>query len=215
MLKKFVIAAFLLTSIATLATAAETKQATQSPAVHTGDRWVYQVTDDITGDKKFELTFIVTECTADKIFARITKSTGPGNDFAIFDQDWDLISNDLWRKIPNDASGFKLPLSVGKEWSVKNQEQNLKTGSIFNITGTSKTVALEKVTTKAGTFDAFKVIMDVERVSAADPSRHQEVTLTSWYAPAVRRYVKRTIVQKQSGHVRDSTTHELTAYTLK
>ncbi|MBN9246422.1 MAG: hypothetical protein J0I81_03045 [Hyphomicrobium sp.] len=215
MLQKFLTAVLLLTSLATLAAAEEAQQATQFPDVHPGDRWVYQVTDDITGDKKPELTFVVTECTADKIFARVTKSNGPGNDFTTFDREWDLISNDLWRKIPNDASGFKLPLSVGKEWRFKNQEQNLKTGSIFNLTGTSKTLASEKVATKAGTFDTFKVVMEVERVAVADPSRRVEYTLTSWYAPAVKRYVKRTVVQKQSGHVRDSTTQELTQYTLK
>jgi len=215
LLKRFATTIFLLTSATALATAQDAKQPQQFPDIHAGDRWVYQVTDDITGDKKYDMTFVVTECNADKIFTRVTKSNGPGNAFAIFDRNWDLISDDLWRKIPNDASGFKLPLSVGKEWRFKNQAQNLKTGTVFNATGISKAMALEKVVTKAGTFDAFKIVMDVERVPVADPSRHTEFTLTSWYAPDVKRYVKRTVAQKQGGHIRDSSTQELTQYTLK
>ncbi len=215
MLKQLTIAAAFLMLSMTVAIAETANPTAQLPDVHTGDKWVYQSTDDITGEKKSEITFVVTEFNDKQIFVRATKSGSTGAQFIIYDRAWNLVSDDSWRKMPNDGTGIRLPLSVGQEWRSKHGVQNLKNGMMFNATTSSKIVASEKLSTQAGKFDAFKIIMEVERVPIADPSRHVEFTLTTWYAPAVNRMIKRTVVEKQSGHVRDSSTLELIQYSLK
>jgi hypothetical protein len=214
-LKQLTIGAALLMLSMTVAIAESANPAAQLPDVHAGDKWVYQSTDDITGEKKFEITFVVTESNDKQIFVRATKSGGTGTQFMVYDRAWNLVSDDSWRKMPNDGTGIKLPLAVGQEWRSKNRVQNLKNGIMFNATTSSKIVAAEKLSTEAGTFDALKIVMEVERIPVADPSRHVEFTLTTWYAPAVHRMIKRTVVEKQSGHVRDSSTLELIQYSLK
>ncbi len=179
----------------------------RSDGVKVGDQWTYDQTD--------EITYVVTELNDKQIFVRATKSNGAGSQFIVYDRNWNLMSDDAWRKMPNDGTGVRLPLSVGEQWRSKNRVQNLKSGMMFNAATSSKIVALEKVATKAGTFDAFKIVMDVERVPVADPARHAEFTLTTWYAPAVNRMIKRSVVQMQSGHLRDSSTVELVEYSRK
>jgi hypothetical protein len=214
-LKQFAVAVALATLSTPIAKAETVSQTAGMPDVHTGDKWVYQSIDDITGEKKFEIAFVVTELNDKQIFVRATKNGAAGTQFIVYDRDWNLESDDHWRKMPNDGTGVRLPLAVGQEWRSKNRVQNLKTGSMFNATTSSKIVASEKVSTRAGTFDAFKIVMQVERIPVADPARHMEFTLTTWYAPAVKRMIKRTVVEKQQGHVRDSSTLELIQYSLK
>lgn len=214
MLKPFAVAATLLALSMPIA-GAEATTSTEHPNVHQGDRWIYELTDDITGEKKDEITLVVTEMNDTQIFVRATKKDKPGTLFSVFDKNWNLLNDDNWRKTPNDASGVRFPLAVGQEWRDKIVAQNLKTGTNFNDLTTSKIVGEEKITTKAGTFDAFKTVMQVVRVPIADPSRHTEFTLTIWYAPAVNRYIKRSSVVKQGGHLRDSTTAELVKYSPK
>jgi hypothetical protein len=214
LLKSFATAALLALSM-TGAAAEVAEPATELPNVHQGDKWVYQTTDDITGEKKPEISFVVTELNDTQIFVRATKTGAPGTQFIVYDKNWNLLSDDVWRKIPNDGTGVRPPLSVGQEWRSKMQAQNLKTGSNFSDTTKSKIVGEEKVVTKAGTFDAFKTVMEIERVPIADPARHTEFTLTIWYAPAANRYIKRSVVQKQGGHLRDSSTQELVQYSPK
>ncbi len=209
MLKPFAIAAALLALSMTAAGAEVAMPSAEHPNIHQGDKWVYETKDDITGETKNEITLVVTELSDTQIFVRATKKDGPGPLFSVFDKNWNLLNDDNWRRTPNDGGGIRFPLSVGQEWRSKMVAQNLKTGANFSDTATSKIVGEEKVTTKAGTFDAFKTVMEVERVPIADPSRHTEFTLTIWYAPAANRYVKRSSVVKQGGHVRDSTTSEL------
>ena len=178
-----------------------------------GDKWVYEDFDDITGEKKYELTYVVTEDSGQEIVVNATN--GKGNDFMIFDNDWDMVKDNVWRQKPHDATGVKLPLSVGKEWRTTHIVQHLKSGTARSASSDTKVVAKESVTTKAGTFDTFKVVTVEERPAMQDPTSHDRFTVTTWYAPAVKRWVKRTFEQKTDGHLANAYSLLLSSYSVK
>ena len=73
-------------------------------------------------------------------------------------------------------------------------------------------VAQESVTTRAGTFDAFKIETSFQIQNANDPTKKIQAVQESWYAPAIDHWVKRSFVSRSEGRVRDKNTVELVEY---
>jgi hypothetical protein len=178
----------------------------------TGDHWTYEFRDEITGDVKSTITNTVTDVSASEISTRIASLGNPNSGYQTFDHSWNLINNGAWRYTPNDGTGIKAPLAVGKTWSFKSTDLNSTAGVSWKRSSTSKVLAQESVTTRAGTFDTFKIETTIQVQNANDPTKKVQVVQQTWYAPAIDHWVKRTAVSRSDGRVREKNTTELVEY---
>jgi DUF3108-like len=178
----------------------------------TGDHWTYEVRDEITGDIKSTITNTVTDVSDSEIGTRLALLGNPNAGYQTFDRSWDLINNGIWRYTPNDGTGVRAPLAVGKTWSIKSADLNSTAGVSWKRSGTSKVVAQESVTTRAGTFDTFKIETSIQIQNANDPTKKIQAVQQTWYAPVINHWVKRSYVSRSDGRVRDKSTIELVEY---
>jgi hypothetical protein len=211
-------------SLSAQTTPAESPPAASSPAVETpdsvermedvqtGDHWTYELRDDITGDIKSTITNTVTDVSASEIGIRSGQLGNSNSGYQTFDRSWNMTYNGIWRYTPNDGTGIRTPLAVGKTWSFKSTDLYSTAGVSWRRSGTAKVVAQESVTTRAGTFDTFKIETSLQIQNANDPTRKSQAVLQIWYAPAVDHWVKRSIVTRAEGRVHDKSTIELVEY---
>jgi hypothetical protein len=179
----------------------------------TGDHWTYELRDDITGDVKSTIANTVTDVSANEIGIRSSALGSPGFGFQTFDRSWNVINNNgTWRFTPNDGTGIRAPLSIGKSWSIKSTDLNSAAGVSLKRTGTSKVTAKENVTTRAGTFETFKIETSYQTQNSSDPTKKFQIEQQVWYAPAIDHWVKRTILARSEGKIRDKSTIELVEY---
>ena len=179
-----------------------------------GDRWVYEVKDEITGDLKRTTTVVVLDVSEKEINTRMSVRGAARPFETVFDRNWNRIDDGIWKFRPSDGAGVQTPLQVGKEWRFENKSTHTN-GTALSTTGQSKVVGEEKVTTSAGTFDTFKIETRMRHVNANDQTKASTVNATLWYAPTVNRWVRRTNETRIEGRVRDSHTEELVDYSRK
>ena len=191
------------------ATEAPPVEAMEEPQL--GDHWTYELRDEITGDLKSTMTHTITDVTAAEISIRIATVGKNDSGFQTFNRSWDMISG-LWRFTPNDGLGIRAPLSVGKSWPVKSTAFNGANGVSLKISGTSKVTAKETIVTRAGAFEVYKIETSIEQRNANDATKKFLTEHQTWYAPAIDHWVKREIVNRSEGRVRDRSQLELVEY---
>jgi hypothetical protein len=180
-----------------------------------GDRWTYEVRDEITGTIATTRENVVTDVTPTEISVRYKNVGTTNTGFVIYDRSWNLVEDRPWRYSPNDGSGIQSPLAVGKTWPVQVNNINSANGNVWKRSGTSKVVGQESVTTKAGTFDTFKIETSFTARNVNNPTLKNEVTSLTWYAPAIDHWVRRTFVSRANKHLQISNTIELVEYGRK
>jgi len=177
-----------------------------------GDHWTYEVRDEIAGTIKATTTNTVTDLSASEVSTSVGIVGKPSAGYQTFDRSWNLTSNGVWRFSPNDGTGIRLPLAVGKTWSFKTSETNSSADISSKRSGSSKVVAQESVTTRAGIFDTFKIETSVQVQNSKNPTQKYQVSTQTWYAPLINHWVKRTYVMRFEGRVRENTVAELVEY---
>jgi hypothetical protein len=180
--------------------------------VQLGDHWTYEFRDEISGEVKGTYTNVVTDVNATEIGARVGMLGNSNTGYVTFDRTWNVKNTASWRYTPNDGTGIRLPLAAGKTWTFQSTDVNASSGYSSKRTGSSKVVGQESVTTRAGTFDTFKIETTYSLRGANDPTKKYQVTTQTWYAPAINHWVKRASVAKADGHVRENSTMELVEY---
>jgi hypothetical protein len=180
--------------------------------VQLGDHWTYEFRDDISGDVKSTLTYTVADVSGSGIGVRIDKLGTSQTGYLTFDRSWNVINSGDWRYTPNDGTGIRAPLAVGKTWPLRSNDLNNTAGVSWKRSGTSKVVAQESVTTPAGTFDTFKIETSFQEQNANDPTRKIQAVQQTWYAPAIDHWVKRSFVSRLDSRVREKNTVELVEY---
>jgi hypothetical protein len=180
-----------------------------------GDRWVYEITDEVTGDLKGTTTIVVLDVSEKEINTRWSARGTAGARQIAFDRNWSKIDDAVWKYTPSDGSGIKLPLRVGQDWRFEGKGMHFQNGTAFSINGQSKVVGSEKLTTSAGTFDTFKIETTARQINANDQTKGATVTSTLWYAPSVNRWVRKTYKLQIEGRLRESQTEELTDFSRK
>jgi hypothetical protein len=181
-----------------------------------GDHWIYEVRDEIAGKVTGTRNNIVTEVTPETLSVRFDMVGTSIGGFNLYDRQWNLKKSGSISYSPNDGtSGFPANLSVGKTWTFQSSMINNSNGGAWKRSGSSKVVAQETITTKAGTFDAFKIETSFLQRNANNPSGKGETTFLTWYAPAVDHWVKRVTTVKSEGHLRENNTYELVEYGRK
>jgi hypothetical protein len=180
-----------------------------SDDVRVGDGWVYDRTDDITGNPMDTFTSLVTEVSPQEIVTTAIYRGKKGRGFVVFDHDWDRTIDNNVKYKPNDGHGVRLPLAVGKEWRYEYTWSDSQNGANHKATGLSKVVAQESVTTPAGTFETFKVDRQVRDFTTADPSNLWDMQFLMWFAPQINYWVRRSIIMKFQKRTRSASTDEL------
>ena len=177
-----------------------------------GDHWTYEFRDDITGEIKSTITNTVTDISGGEVSTRIAHLGTPNSGFQTFDRSWNMTNSGIWRYTPNDGTGIRPPLAVAKTWSFKSSDFNSSAGIGWKRSGTAKVVAQESVTTRAGTFDTFKIETSFQIQNVNDPTKKLQVVQQTWYAPAINHWVKRSFTSRSEGRVREKNTVELVEY---
>ena len=177
-----------------------------------GDFWTYEVRDEISGAVTQTRNNVVTEVTPTEIGVRFDIVGKDTNGLTVYDRSWNLKTGGPWKFQPHDGSGIQRPLTVGATWSFEGDNVNAGNGSIWKQTGRSKIVAQEAVTTRAGTFDTFRIETVFSRHPTNDPTRKIEITQQTWYAPAIDHWVKRASALRENQHLVSNNTIELVEY---
>jgi hypothetical protein len=180
-----------------------------------GDRWVYEVTDEMTGDVKSTTTVVVLDVSEGEIHTRVSTRGAAGPRQIVFDRAWNRIDDSVWKYRPSDGTGIQMPLQIGKEWRFENKATHFQNGTAVSNTGQSKVVGKERITTSAGTFDTFKVETTMRQVNSNDQTKAATMTAALWYAPSINRWVRRSYKVQIEGRMRDSQTEELADYSRK
>ncbi len=177
-----------------------------------GDYWDYDARDDIMGTGN-ELDFIVTNVAPGIIAVRVGVEGKPGRTtFLTYDHAWNVISNGRWRFRPSDGDGIPQPLAVGKTWSFRGDALDSQSHHARRRLLTAKVVAQEKLTTKAGTFDTYRIETTWTAHDTWDSTVRFEYQQTTWFAPEINHWVKRTTVLRTDDLVRERNTLALTKW---
>jgi hypothetical protein len=180
-----------------------------------GDKWTYEVRDEIMGEPLHNMTITVVEVLETEIVTRFSVLGETGFRQIVFDHKWNRIDDGDWSYSPSDGSGIQAPLRVGNQWRFANRARHFRTGSLMRTHGHSKIVEREQISVlSGGTFDTFKIECQMQRVN----SSYQTATTVStdiWYAPAVNRWVKRAWRLHMEGRLREALSEEMTEYSRK
>jgi len=105
-----------------------------------GDRWVYEIRDEITGRVTATWENVVTEVMPTTISVRGKKLGANNNEdgFVVYDRSWNVVEARPWRYSPHDGSGIQSPLEVDKTWPVRTNNINSANGNVWKRSGTSK-----------------------------------------------------------------------------
>jgi hypothetical protein len=177
-----------------------------------GDRWTYDVKDEISGALKLTRTDMITDVAKDEITVRFEVAGTGRSGNTVYNRSWDVLHDGPFKYTPNDGTGIRLPLTLGAQWKFAIDVVNIRDGNTFKRVGSSKVVGKESVTTKAGTFDTFVIETNFTGKNVQDPTLVNQNSWRTWFDPDIDHWVKRSTVWRQRGHVVTSETVELTAY---
>lgn len=194
---------------------AEAKPVVAMEEPQPGDFWIYQVHDEISGTLKVVRKDLITEVTATDISIRMSAEGKEGEGLNVYDRSWNVKQAGPWKYQPHDGAGIRTPLKVGDSWNFSGDDINAGNGNIWKRTGRSKVVGQETITTKAGTFETYRIETISARRPTNDPTRKMDITLQTWYAPAIDHWVKRVLVSKGNNHLLANNTIELVEYGRK
>ena len=180
-----------------------------------GDFWTYEVRDEISGAVTATRNNVVTDVSSAEISVRYSIAGKDTYGLNVYDRSWNLKNAAPWKYRPHDGLGIAAPLKVGANWAFAGDNVNGENGSTWKQTGQSKVTGQETITTKAGTFDTFKIETVALRHPTNDPSRKVELTQQNWHAPAIDHWVKRTSVTRADKHLVRNDTIELVEYGRK
>jgi hypothetical protein len=187
--------------------------------VRPGDRWTYQVIDDVTGETKSTAVHTVTEI-RDKSYSVQSAFTPYGQSVAntslqVFDENWNLLEDQVWTRKPAEPStGIRLPLKVGAQWKTHlTSTRKNPPEAHFSADAITRVVAYEPVILKFNkTYDAFKLETNEAVTNSASPSSAITIKTTMWFAPSVNRYVKRVTESRINDRLQSRNVELLTAY---
>jgi hypothetical protein len=189
--------------------------------VKPGDRWVYDVYDDLTGDKKGVRSDVVSEIRDGSItvvaeLAPVMQWQPPKKGIAVYDLNWNAQMDPAWTSRPYDPStGIMLPLKIGQTWQTKLTRTRQNPASSIQATATTTVKAWERV--KLGPqseYDAFR-IETVTRMKAKDAPKSAEIRSTLWFSPEVNRHVRRDVETRIGGRLVGKESSRLSSYTRR
>jgi hypothetical protein len=206
--KRYCCAALLLGCLIapTVAQEATDTPTADAPVYRVGDTWTFSTaeTDSQSGDTTVMTVMSVTE---NQTTIRASKNGGPSYEVDLNNQgDMFRSGHTTWEP----AIGWlSFPMMVGKSWDFHDLK---RTGSETRDTDeVVKVVAFERVQVRAGTYDAYKIVIHGVSARHLGGGRAAQIHSTYWYAPSVRAIVKSEAGWSGGG---SDETNELTAVSL-
>ncbi len=194
------------------AASADAKPVTAMEQPLQGDFWTFEVHDEISGKVTAVHTHLVTEVSPTEISVRVATQGKDSEGLVVYDRSWNLKNSGEWKYQPSDGSGIRTPLKIGDSWSFSGDEVNTGKGYIWKRSGHSKVVGQETITTKAGTFETYKIETTYLQKPTNDPTRKNDISIVNWYAPVIDHWVKRTFVSRANGHLKTNNSYEVVEY---
>jgi hypothetical protein len=188
-----------------------------APAIELGDRWTYKFTN--LGDRRDPYTYTLQA-------ARITpdsawihgETTDPNANDKKYIWRYDVKRADMLERFRWDEKAvekvgrrtseglqksddfYRFPMEVGKKWEIKEIWSDGRGHSDWK----AEIVAFEKVKTEAGEFDAFKIQYrgrwNLTTPNAQNWTGSGTAEIDRWYAPAAKRIVKSTFMDRTAGN---------------
>jgi hypothetical protein len=193
-----------------LSVGAAAAQDVPRPDVRIGDTWVLERADRRTNTKS-EIVFKVVAVGNDDL--TVASTEGSTANEQKWSRDLNYVSGDGKRVLKPSSQELNFPLSPGRQWKV-NAKGVTRGGGDMTLEGECKVVAFEKITVRAGTFDAFKVecVGEFYVYGARTQGTHRRVY---WYSPAVKFPVKSEVLSRDRLTVFNDWTEELVSTTVK
>ncbi len=172
--------------LASAAPASAAAATSAAPAAAMGDRWHYLGVDSLDSRKKYEELVEVLGATPAGVIES-TSEAGQTREW-VYTATPTLVGGAGRMLVFSPLVGIAPSLRVGQKWR---SIQLDRVGQCINSCSASAEVeALEKVTTAAGSFDAYRV--EVSIVATFFGSMGARGTVNFWYAPQAKRVVKYT-----------------------
>ncbi len=197
---------------------AVTLQRIESIDLKPGDRWTYDVLNDITGEKEGTATYLLTEVVGDTLSVQMTRDPGNGkpswNSLLLFDKNWNFLEDSVWKRTPGSpTTGIRLPLDQNTKWETTYQATK-KPDVVIKPAAHSEVKGVEDVVLPFNkAYLSFK-IETVERSVSTDGTKFG-TTSTFWYAPSVNRYVKKIHESRTNGHLTSRSIELLKSYSRR
>lgn len=152
------------------------------PELVVGEAWTYQVYDGRFDQGAFTIEVVEKTTAGYTLASKDVTSKGRIPSSLTSDLNWVVTGPNG----PTPSCWLSLPLDVGRTWSCKTDWINDR-GQVGEDNITYKVVGNEKVTVKAGTFDAVKIVGEGHWKTGV---WSDQSTITHWYAPQVRARVR-------------------------
>jgi hypothetical protein len=183
-----------------------------APDVHVGDVWKFRTLDGFTNETQSESTQRVVEINDREFVVELRNLSKDKTSLRYFTREWNIVDSDDGKYDPYYPE-YKFPLTAGATWNEK--YTFLPSAGVASSGFVKATVsAQEKVTVPAGTFSAYRIDRDQEIRGNSETAVVTNTHMTTWYAPAVRRFVKRDWTVTRDGRVRSKVSVVLVEYTL-
>ena len=162
-----------------------------APELRVGDKWVYHAVDGyrkkIVWDETHEITAIgpdgitvqVTAAGATRTSTRTEIWAAPGvvRSGAIYDSETDRFDPAFIR--------YQYPLHSGQAWSQRVRDLNKPAGPYGPISYKATVRGYERITTRAGTFDAVRIRYAIQLDDESISQYPTQCSYVVWYAPEV------------------------------
>ena len=182
----------------------------ERPELKVGDSWSYQRTS--RDGTQIEVRREIKAITPDSLTVIVKDAAGTT------EQQWTPELNYVKGEGPRlerpHQQYFSFPLAVGRQWKVEKKGVGTS-GRDFKAEGECKVVGFEKVETKAGPFDAFKVSCQTEFILYGARQILGSERYVYWYSPTVRGEVRAERLTRDAISVVFDWTQELVATNVK
>jgi len=178
------------------------------PAV--GDRWVYEAKDSQRPENRYTFSVEAKAVGPGGVSDTTTRPNGSAVDVA-HGSGVRLVGVAQGIVNVNPYLNVFQSLGAGKSWSNVEFRQLFRCGSAFSCTASGSVAGRERVSVKAGSFDAVKVVFTVYSTNATGGSA--VIELRYWFAEAVARIVKYELRTNNPNFSQPLMDYELASYT--
>ena len=193
--------------------AAAGQDAVPRPELRPGDSWTYRRMDLLAGKPAGRPNFTVTFAN-DKAIGGIVHRQGQRVD-ATFTSDWNVVNDPTSGVFLPHNGLLRFPLAQGASWRTQFEVVRPLRGTFRSAVDLAVRVAgWEEVAVPAGRFRALKVEAE-GTFQRTDKAGAGHMRFVLWYAPAVKRWVKRTFESgNRRGHPLANEVDELVSHRL-
>lgn len=183
------------------------------PDVHIGDIWKYRELDGYTNETNIEYSHRIVKLDSNEIVIQLQNKKVNARQLKYYTREWNQTESADVKWEPYNPE-YKFPMNVGDSWNQKFRFSKTN-GASFSSLVQVKVVAFEKVVVPAGTFDAFKIVRDIETRSTDSDANIIKGHIIAWYAPSAKKLVRAESITFANGRERAKKVDELVEFSIQ